>query len=361
MIPNDLAARLRLLTESVVNPVSAVHEISAELPELAVGQRFTARIESALPDGSFRALVAGRSLTLALPQSAAPGDTLELVVAARTPRLIVAEQAAEGASRQSPPTLSRAARMIGTLLAGDEAAPRPATISRAAPLLPSPQPLAALLAPALRQAIVESGLFYEAHQALWVAGRYPAEALAREPQARRAPPQPAPQPAAASQTGEAAPAGKPPADAVATGAAAARGVPAAELPAELQPLVHQQLNAAATAHLVWRGEIWPGQNLHWEIEEQREEQREPGRDARGETGEETAAAWSTRLALALPRLGALRVALDLNPAKVSLAITADADGATALRQGLGELAAAFAAAGLPPLAAGVDVDTHEPA
>ncbi|HNQ58588.1 MAG TPA: flagellar hook-length control protein FliK [Candidatus Desulfobacillus denitrificans] len=357
MIPNDLAARLRLLTESVVNPVSAVHEISAELPELAVGQRFTARIESALPDGSFRALVTGRSLTLALPQSAAPGDTLELVVAARTPRLIVAEQAAEGASRQSPPTLSRAARMIGTLLAGDEAAPRPATISRAAPLLPAAQPLAALLAPALRQAIVESGLFYEAHQALWVAGRYPAEALAREPQARRAPPQPAPQPAAASQTGEAAPAGKPPADAVATGAAAARGVPAAELPAELQPLVHQQLNAAATAHLVWRGEIWPGQNLHWEIEERRDEER----DAQGETGEETAAAWSTRLALTLPRLGALRVALDLNPAKVSLAITADADGATALRQGLGELAAAFAAAGLPPLAAGVDVDTHEPA
>ncbi|MCL4724382.1 MAG: flagellar hook-length control protein FliK [Rhodocyclaceae bacterium] len=361
MIPNDLAARLRLLTESVVNPVSAVHEISAELPELAVGQRFAARIESALPDGSFRALVAGRSLTLALPQSAAPGDTLELVVAARTPRLIVAEQAAEGASRQSPPTLSRAARMIGTLLAGDEAAPRPATISRAAPLLPAAQPLAALLAPALRQAIVESGLFYEAHQALWVAGRYPAEALAREPQARRAPPQPAPQPAAASQTGEAAPAGKPPADAVATGAAAARGVPAAELPAELQPLVHQQLNAAATAHLVWRGEIWPGQNLHWEIEEQREEQREEERDAQGEAGEETAAAWTTRLKLSLPRLGALQVTLGLAPAKVSLAITADADGATALRQGLGELAAAFAAAGLPPLAAGVDVDTHEPA
>ncbi|GAB1414429.1 hypothetical protein MASR1M97_31650 [Candidatus Desulfobacillus denitrificans] len=251
--------------------------------------------------------------------------------------------------------------MIGTLLAGDEAAPRPATISRAAPLLPSPQPLAALLAPALRQAIVESGLFYEAHQALWVAGRYPAEALAREPQARRAPPQPAPQPAAASQTGEAAPAGKPPADAVATGAAAARGVPAAELPAELQPLVHQQLNAAATAHLVWRGEIWPGQNLHWEIEEQREEQREEERDAQGEAGEETAAAWTTRLALSLPRLGALQVTLGLTPAKVSLAITADADGATALRQGLGELAAAFAAAGLPPLAAGVDVDTHEPA
>ena len=93
MIPTDLAARLRILTESLVNPVSPVHEISADLPELPVGQRFTARIESALPDGTFRALVAGRSLTLALPQSAKPGDALELVVTASTPRLIVAEEA----------------------------------------------------------------------------------------------------------------------------------------------------------------------------------------------------------------------------------------------------------------------------
>ncbi|MBZ0131676.1 MAG: flagellar hook-length control protein FliK, partial [Rhodocyclaceae bacterium] len=91
MIPSDLAARLRVLTESIVNPVSPIRGVNADLPELPVGQRFTARIESALPDGTFRALVAGRSLTLALPQQAKAGDTLDLVVTARTPRLIIAE------------------------------------------------------------------------------------------------------------------------------------------------------------------------------------------------------------------------------------------------------------------------------
>ena len=137
MIPADLAARLRLLTESIVNPVSPVREITGELPELTAGQRFTARIESALPDGTFRALVAGRSLALALPEAAAPGETLELVVTARTPRLILASRADEAAAAPSAPsTFSRAAQLIGTLFSGGERAPQPALIVGAAPLLP---------------------------------------------------------------------------------------------------------------------------------------------------------------------------------------------------------------------------------
>lgn len=346
MIPTDLAARLRLLTESFVNPVSPVHEIPADLPELPVGQRFTARIESALPDGTFRALVAGRALTLALPQSAGPGDTLDLVVAARTPRLIVAESAEDAPARQSPPaTLSRAGQLISTLLSGEESAPKPASITRATPLLPEPPLQAARLAPALQQAIVESGLFYEAHQAQWIAGRYPAEALAREPQARHVRQPRAPDAAVAPPPAEEAP------FMVASRSTEPATTTAAGLPAELQPLVQQQLDAAATQHIVWRGEVWPGQGLHWEIEA--DEQR---RDAPGEAPAEQ---WTTTLGLILPRLGEINVVLRLAPAKVSLAMTATADSAAALQQGLGELKAAFAAAGLPPLEG--EVESHEPA
>ena len=354
MIPSDLVARLRLLTESTVNPVSAVHEIPADLPALTVGQRFTARIESALPDGTFRALVAGRALTLSLPQSAAPGDTLELVVAERNSRLIVAERAQGESARQAPPaTLSHAGRIISTLLAGEEQAPQPATIGRAAPLMPAPQAEAARLAPALQQAIVESGLFYEAHQAQWVAGRYPLEALAREPQARHARVQRTQE--AVSPPGAATPPVEPASTDAAPGAETVTRVsaaPASEIPAELQHLVQQQLNAAATQHIVWRGEIWPGQALHWEIE--------ADQGSGGQGGEEDAlTSATTTLGLTLPRLGTLRVALMLNPAKVILAMTAEAGSTALLRQGLDELAAAFAAAGLPPLAAGVG--PHEPA
>lgn len=352
MIPSDLAARLRVLTESIVNPVSPVRGIPADLPELTLGQRFTARIESALPDGTFRALVAGRSLTLALPESAAPGDTLELIVTGRTPGLIVAETADHQAqASQSPPTtLSRAGQIISTLLAGEEHAPQPATITRAAPLLPEPALQAARLAPALQQTIVESGLFYEAHQAQWIAGRYPAEALAREPQARHARMPQAPSAAAVAQRPEAAPDAERMRSA-APAAARVAAMPASDIPAELQPLVQQQLDAAATQHIVWRGEVWPGQELHWEIEADREQHRESGEDA--------APQWTTNLGLALPRLGQVNVVLTLTPAKVSLAMTANAGSADALQQGLGDLAAAFAAAGLPPLAAGVEA--HESA
>lgn len=350
MIPTDLVARLRLLNESIVQPVTPVREVSADLPDLPVGQRFTARVESALPDGTFRALVAGRRLTLALPQSAQPGDTLDLVVTARTPRLVVAEGAEATAARQSPsPTLSRAGQIISTLLSGEERAPQPATIARATPLLPEPTLQAARLAPALQQAIVESGLFYEAHQAQWVAGRYPAEALAREPQARHARPSRMPDVVTVQKAAEEAPA----LDSARSSSESlvARGSTAPGLSAELQPLVQLQLDAAATQHIVWRGEVWPGQHLNWEIEAD-ERQRDTPDEAPAEQ-------WTTTLGLVLPRLGEVKVVLRLTPAKVSLAMTATADSAAALRQGFTDLTAAFAAAGLPPLEGGVE--SHESA
>ncbi len=351
MMPTDLAARLRLLSEATVNPVSAVRGISAELPELPLGQRFTARIESALPDSTFRAVVAERSLTLSLPQSAKPGDTLELIVTARTPHLIVAESAKETAARQPPPaTLSHAGRIISTLLANEEQVPQPAMLSRSTPLLAEPPLQAGRLVSALQQVVVESGLFYESHQAQWVAGRYPAEALAREPQARLLRPLHAPDAASASKsapTEDTAETSSPRSAEPAAGRSTTATTPS--LPAELQLLVQQQLDVAATQHIIWRGEVWPGQTLQWEIaaDEQRQDAPE----------EETAKQWTTSLALTLPRLGEVNVVLRITPAKVSLGMTAS-ESAAALKQGLTELAAAFAAAGLPPLAA--SVQSHEP-
>jgi hypothetical protein len=352
MIPSDLATRLRVLTESTVNPVSPVHEIPAELPEFSVGQRFIARVESALPDGTFRALVAGRSLTLALPQTATPGDTLDLVVTARTPRLIVAEGAEELSARQSPPTtLSRAGQIISTLLAGEERAPQAATISRAAPLLPAPAQQAARLAPALQQAIVESGLFYEAHQAQWVAGRYPTEALVREPQTRHVRLQRAPEAAAPSTTTDEIPATGELARSTEPAASRGAAVPASSLTPELQSLVQQQLDAAATQHIVWRGEVWPGQSLHWEIEADQEQRREQA--------EEVSAQWVSTLNLALPQLGEVSAVLRLTPAGLGLALTAGTGTAGILKAGLSDLSAVLATAGIPLL--NVGIESHESA
>lgn len=378
MIPNDLAARLRLMAETIVRPVTPAHEIASDLPDLPHGQRFTARIEAALPDGTFRAVVAGRNLTLSLPESAKAGDTLELVVTERTPRLIVARRAGEAAAQQEQApatTLSRTGRLISSLLASAtgtmSASARPSVpLGGSTPLLPHPpaaptpgatlaaaaRPTAALagtalsttaapLAAALQQAISESGLFYEAHQAQWVAGRHPLQALLREPQGRhpRAPQVPARAGAAAGPAATTAEAGAPT-------EAAERSAPL--LPAELQPLVQQQLEAAATQRIAWHGEIWPGQTLHWEITEET-----PQGDA---AAAEEPAQWSTTLRLTLPRLGELSATLRLTPDGASVALSApERTGAELLRNGQAELSDALAAAGVPLLS--MSVESREPA
>lgn len=411
MIPSDLAARLRLLSESLVNPVAPVRGIPDELPELPIGQRFTARIESAQPDGTFRAIVAGRSLSLALPQPARAGDKLELVVSGRTPGLVAAQPAGAAAAPaalvvgqrflariESPlpdgtyraqvagsaltlalpeaaqageslelvvtalaprlvsaqradlaaagrAALSPTGQLLGALLANAGQPPQAPTLVAAAPLLPQAPAEAAALAGALRQTLAESGLFYESHQAQWLAGRHPLEALRREPQARLA----RAAPSGAGATPE--PGGSEALSATETALARGSGAAGGSLAAELQTLVQQQLDAAATQQIVWRGELWPGQTLQWDIvAEERPD---------GQAGEAAAPAWRTTLRLALPHLGEIAAELRLSGEKVGLAMTADAARVGGLRQGLDELAAAFAAAGLPPLAA--RVEAHEPA
>lgn len=385
MIPTDLAARLRLLVESSVQPLPQVRPLPSDLPEFARGQRFTAQIQSALPDGSFRALVAGKSVTLSLEQAAKAGDTLELVVVERTPRAIAATLAGQTAA--APPaaaaaTLSRAAQLIGALLTGSrDGAPEPAVLARGQALLTAPPQSAAQLVPLLKQAAVQSGLFYESHQAQWVAGRMPLAALLQEPQGRLSPllltaaeasPQAAAGPAtapAATAGGSAATGGRPASGAVLTASseaappadeAAARPGPAGERapapagapPRDLVPIVQQQLDALATHHLAWQGQVWPGQTLHWEIEEPL---RERGGPDAAEAGE-----WRTTVRVAMPLMGEIAATLTLTPSGVALALdAAAADALARLRAGAPQLEHALAAAGVPLRS--FTVERHEPA
>src|SRR5262245_28422816 len=122
MIPPDVGVRLRIPGDTGLAPASPIAEVPADLPDLQPGQVFSAKIQEVLPENSYRALVAGRQLTLSLPEGAKAGDTLELVVIDRTPKVIVARQASgqEGAAAQNVyqhTTLSPTAQLIGQLLA----------------------------------------------------------------------------------------------------------------------------------------------------------------------------------------------------------------------------------------------------
>lgn len=382
LIPNDIGIRMRMQTETALHPVAPVGEIPGELAELHPGQTFSARIQEVLPENTYKALVAGRSLTLALPQGAKAGDTLELVVVDRTPRLIVAQIANRSGSGEAATdanyqftNLSRAAQLIGSLLARDGAPPAPAALTRGTALIANTitdtARLAADLAPQLAKAVAQSGLFYEAHQVQWVMGQRPISDLLAEPQARHssmeglASPTPeqggraAQATSSSRQTQAAGPMvllqnlfGSDETRQQSTAQSATTPSPAQVVPEDLRPLVQQQLDAAATQRLAWHGEIWPGQSLNWQIEP----------DGQRASGEQIDAerSWITSLRLVTPRLGAIDARLNLMPQGVTITLSTQADkSASDLRDAAPALEKSMAAAGTPLLALQVRHDTQE--
>ena len=169
----------------------AAREIQAQLPELVPGQRFFATLQRTLPDGTFRALVAGQQMTLSLNSAAKSGDTLELEVSQVTPRAvfarIVGAETAAGNTASAQPALSQTGRLISFLLTG-QPTPQAASLAGNQPLLNAPPTSATSLVPLLRQALGQSGLFYESHVAEWAEGKRPLASLLLEPQMQKAAP-----------------------------------------------------------------------------------------------------------------------------------------------------------------------------
>ncbi len=397
MIPSDLAARLRMITEASffdseppVQGVAKVRELQARLPQLLPGQPFTATIQRPLPDGTFQAIVAGREYTLALNHAAKSGDTLELIATRNGPNAVFAQlantQAGAGAEAQLRPSLSPTGQLISFLLTGQPVS-KPVQLAGGQPLLNAAAlaaadtamakgaaqtsnlsaPASALFAPVLRQALAQSGLFYESHQLQWLSGKLDRAALMREPQGQHAPPRPggAPsgQPGATSTTSTAGAGGLAQAGLARMGAnmAAITGLNEATetdgrsarlsdvlrdavqmrqpvIPERLMPILHQQLDAMATQQYQLYGQAWAGQAFEWDIEDQHSGNRE---------GQEGSDEWNSTLRLTMPRLGSVEAHLRLSPAGIALRLIADDDETVAALGGAqAALESALEAAGL---------------
>jgi hypothetical protein len=234
------------------------------------------------------------------------------------------------------------------------------------------------LAPLLRQALSQSGLFYEAHQAQWLAGKTDLASLLREPQAQSAgqPPTGRPGNAASPGTPNATPASGQATGATANAAPAPRagntaatsantaaqalarseapiarirdataqyaenamrGSPIAE---RLLPIVHQQIESLASHQYIWHGMAWPGLMFEWVIEDPRGEGHAEGEDADRQ--------WDTTLRLTLPRLGGVEARVQLTAKGVALRLQVeDKSTATSLEARRDELSEALEAAGVP--------------
>ena len=112
------------------------------------------------------------------------------------------------------------------------------------------------------------------------------------------------------------------------------------IPRELTPLVQQQLDGLATQNFAWQGQVWPGQQMRWEIGEN-------GENARNLDGEPMAQ-WQTRLKLSLPMLGGIDATLHLR-AGGEIGITVSTESETSeirLKDSAEQLRKQFEAAGL---------------
>ncbi|HEX7970625.1 MAG TPA: flagellar hook-length control protein FliK [Thiobacillus sp.] len=287
---------------------------------LIIGQMVTGLVKSQAK-GVTLVEIEGQTVALRLPHPATPGDTLRLRFAGNMPQPVFLLDAPETAASDAP-QLSQTARMLSDLM---QRVPEraPPTLTPPGPLLDQPPASPAELALALRTALVRSGLFYESHLADWIVGQDSLDGLMQEPQNRLA-----------AET--------------ARSMATALTRPDAGSAAEQKPvnpmhtLLSQQLQVLESPQLIWRGEVWPGQTLEWQVRQDAAQDRSTAMAAPERDG-----GWESHLKLTLPQLGTLNVhiKLDANQAFSIRMSPEQSDVAPLLQQNQGQLVEQLAAAG----------------
>jgi hypothetical protein len=323
-----------------------------------LGQSMQAEVLSSLPDGSFVVRVNEMAARMQLPAGAQVGAQVPLTLVALSPRptfQVETGQGApayaeaglppqEGANPQAAPlaylegkdaaalartaallaqtrtvaglgagstegantSISKAGKALGDVIATAQKADHPATAALGrTPLLPAAGADATSIAAALQEGMAKSGLFYESHVAEWAQGGRSMTELAAEPQAQ----------------------GKlsSPAD-----------------PATAQ-FINLQLTAHEQARVAWQGQLWPGQELHWEIE--REAPDGGGQDGGADAESST---WQSALRLRFGALGEVAARVVLSGGQLHIRLdAASEDAGQRLQAGRARLEQALDAAGTP--------------
>lgn len=315
MLPANVISALQVLSNSGKPLTTVTPNAPKPVPNLELGQQLQGIVQDKISEGLFKVQVAGQTLQMRLPGNIQSGDTIRLQVISLQPKITFGMVASTN-PLSTPEQIGTAAQLLSNLAERPIERPVVQQLGNKA-VWPAEQqaPDTKLLAAGLRETLGKSGLFYESHQAQWVRGERSINQLLDEPQNRL--------------TGKALPlsAGDP--RAAADNAAVARGqsdIPAQTKVAgdtaqpiakELVNLVQQQLHTLEQHHLVWMGQVWPGQQMQWEIQGQPEHQ----------SRQQDERQWSTEVELSLPSLGDVHARLVFAESGLRMTLRA-ADPAT---------------------------------
>ncbi len=262
-----------------VVPVTAIPNSQTSLPDFTQGQKYLAHVEARLPNGNSKVVIADKLLQMNLPEHIKPGKQFELVLLSQEPKLrfILTTDKYQPDTIKNNALISPTGRFLGVLMHDATKMTVAQSTTSTTPILVNSPTNSMELPILLQKAISQSGLFYESHQAQWINGKNTLEKLKQEPQGRIVV--------------------NPPTATINT--LADSGMP---VHTQSLPLVQQQLTTLETGHILWRGEIWNGQPLEWEIHEE-----SPENNGTSETTQ-----WKTQLRLTLPQLGSITATIILN-------------------------------------------------
>jgi hypothetical protein len=339
MLPANLISTLKALALTDKPLITATPDKNAANAgkQFELGQKVQGTVQAQIAPNVFRVQVANQLLQMQLPAFVRSGDIIALQVASLQPRLTFT-LAASSNPVSTPESLSATSRLLSSLSQQplERSYVRPI---QSAPLWTGAQALpdTAQLAGKLHDALSHSGLFYESHQAQWIAGTRPTTQLLLEPQNQLTQNQAAHgrlfQEVDARNIGTSST----PMPIAQTGSEQRPVAP--NIPEHLQTLVQQQLGALETHQVLWQGQVWQGQEMRWEVSEET-----PHRNAQGvEEGQ-----WNTQIHLDLPNLGGVSARLSFNGNALNLSLdVSDAQTRDKLGNASSQLVAALSERGIP--------------
>ncbi|MEO8419107.1 MAG: flagellar hook-length control protein FliK [Methylophilaceae bacterium] len=315
-------------------------EQAHQTQQFIVGQQYQAQVISRLRDNSFMVDIGGVTANAMFAAAAKPGQTLTLTFVGATPKPSFAITLPADTGSGVKTHLSPSAVLINQYWDIAQQKGAPPAFQTAAVIAQSPYTAPAAMAANLKASLVQSGLFYESHLVNFFLGKQSSASLLSEPQNQARPPAlPAPAMAPQAQLPSvihtyAQLANSLEAHAVLPPPATTAFTAPASLPAAISALVPVQLGILEHQGVVWQGQIWPGQEMQWEIRRPTPQHTELANDASSQ--EQDAADMSaihSQLILHLPRLGKIVAQLQMQHGNISLKIDAEnSSTAAALKQ-----------------------------
>jgi hypothetical protein len=309
MIIDAIQTLAQLLTKSSQFPNGQSDRQASYQIQLTPGQQVQAELMASLPNQRYLARIAGKLFNIELPIIVQPGETLQLTYVTGEPNMTFAMSRAGNSS--TPVTISDTGKLLNQISLGT-ADPRPAgTLNRGGPVLTGTPADTPVFAKLLGEALSFNGIFYESHLLQWYSGERTLKDILREPQGRLS------KRSKSSTEGErggktAADPGEEPGEAMILDELLSAGAKDGPVDPRTLPIIQEQMEALQSGQVVWRGEVWPKQEMEWKVQEDK-----------GRNGEGVDRSWLSTVSLELPRLGRVEAFLRLGRDGLSIQIKTD--------------------------------------